>query len=210
MSSDKLAYWGFVIGAVSLGFTVVAAIAAVFAAVYARGSATRKTLEAVRENTDETAQQVTAVRTHVAQVDGHLKTQNERHDLDAAGDRASMVVTGEAWADEVFPLIFTLHADDFVLHQIELVNDGNFSAGAFPCKRLNEQDYRTNIAPDSFGKWYNNGKYQTQGENRTVSIKATLMRGESRTSKTFSLTATMAFRQGKAGTSYYNRVDGEC
>ena len=204
MAVDKIAVAGLVVGIVGGVAGIVGAIAAIYAAKYAKGSATQTGLEAVETNTAATTKQIAAVRTHIAQVDDHLRLQNERHDIAEAGQRVSIVVIGEAWANEVMPMMFTLATTDFFLHQIELVNDGNFSVGAYPCNRLDTENYRVNIPPEAFSEWYQNGKFQGPAEFKSVSIRATLMLGEERTTKLFSGTARMSFRQGQDGTSYYN------
>jgi len=210
MAIDKIAVAGLVVGIVGGLAGIIGAIAAVYAAKYAKGSATQSGLEAVEKNTARTTEQITAVRAHIAQVDDHLRVQNGRHDLAAAGDRVAIVASGEAWANEVMPMMFILATTDFVLYQIELVSDGHFFIGAFPCKRLDAENYLINVPPEAFNRWHQNGRVQTDGDCRTVSVRVTLMLGEDRTTKTFSGTARMSFRQGRAGMSYYNHFNAQC
>src|ERR1700733_893740 len=100
MTTDQFAFYGLIVGIVGGAAGIIGAIAAVFAAVYAKGSATQESLKAVERNTAQTAEQITGVKTHMAQVDEHLRIQNNREELDIAASAISIGVKGDGWNDE--------------------------------------------------------------------------------------------------------------
>jgi hypothetical protein len=119
MNSEKIAFWGMVIGLASLPFGIVSAIAAVLAALYAKGSATQRSLEVVEQNTANTTEQITAVKGHIARVEDHLRIQNNRESLDIAARATSISVAGEGWKDEPQDFVFTVRTPGVVISRVD-------------------------------------------------------------------------------------------
>jgi hypothetical protein len=111
------------IASLTLVFTVIAALAAVVAAFYAKGSGAKTDLERVERNISE---RIEAVR-------AHLEEQHRREAQRALVDRASMAVEARGPAGEPLVLRFTLDDAGMELLRVDLLNADSMQSGSFSC-----------------------------------------------------------------------------
>jgi hypothetical protein len=210
MNSDKVAFWGMVIGLASLMFGVVSAIAAVFAAVYAKGSATQRSLAVVEQNTANTTEQITAVKSHIAQVEEHLRIQNNRESLDIAARATSISVAGEGWNDEPQNFVFTVRTPGMIMNRVDLVNGVDLLSGTVACNEVRPGVFAATINPQTFGKWLNSGDPLPPGDRRVIYVKAGLTIEGALRFRTFAVVTALQMRQRPDCMTYYYTTTGQC
>ncbi len=211
MSSDQLAFWGFVIAAITLGVTVVGAAAAIMAVVYARGGATQKSLELVEANTAQTAEQVLAVKGHMAQVDDHLRIQNSRESLDIAARAVSITAIGDGWNDEDQKFFFTVRTPGVSISHIDMISGSEMMSGNAQCVETSPGTFSCTVSPQSFAKWLNSGDpLPPDGERKVIHIRAGLRLDGAQRHKVFSVVTSMQMRARPGGMTYYYATSGQC
>jgi hypothetical protein len=136
---------------------IIAMIAACVAAYFAFKGPSRQDLELVEKNTAATAEQITAVRGHIAKVEDHLGIQNSRAELIAAGKKVSITVAGESWFQQQEPILLTLADPEISLMSLDLINDSEMFSGNVDCARASETTFTAVIPGSLFVAWYNNG-----------------------------------------------------
>jgi hypothetical protein len=210
MNSDKIAFWGMVIGLASLLFGIVSAIAAVLAAIYAKGSATQRSLEVVERNTAKTTEQITAVKGHIAQVEDHLRIQNNRESLDIVARATSISVAGEGWNDEPQDFVFTVRTPGVAIGRVDLVNRTELLSGTVDCNQVKPGVFAATIKPQTFAKWLNSGDLLPPGEHRIIYVRAGLTIDGASRCRTFPVVTALQMRQRPGCMTYYYTTTGQC
>jgi hypothetical protein len=150
----------------SLVFSIIASLAAVMAAFYAKGSASKADLERVERNTAESVKHIDAVRTH-------LEERIRREALLARFDRVSMAVDARGPAGESVLLRFTLNDERIELLRADLLNADNMQSGSFSCSPTDEPScFVTTVDHDTVRSWFGAGTDTNDGKR--VQIRAHL------------------------------------
>ena len=209
MTSDQIAFWGLVVSCVALLIGAVSAVAAIFAVIYAKGSATQKSLSVVEQNTAVTAEQIAAVKGHITQVENHLRIQNKREALDIAAFGTSIVVNGEGWNDETQRFVLTVRTPGVSLSQVDLVSAAGLHSGSIPCTQVEPGVFETSVQPQMFAKWFNSGDLLPPGNRRIVHIRANLLIDGVSLFKDFKAEAVLQMQQRSGSTLPYYRTSGQ-
>jgi hypothetical protein len=210
MDADKIAVESLIWTVVAAVAGVISAAAAIIAACYAKGSATQRSLEVVEANTASTAETVTGVRSHLANVEDHLRFQNDQHVITSQGQRASLRVSGEGWSDNPMVLKFIVASPQFVLTGVDLLNEGEVFSGSFVCVLTEDGQYSASVPAIAFGQWFSSGTVQNHVSRHAVSILAHLSLGQNTTERRFSAIVTTQLRQSPTSMRYYYTVEGGC
>jgi hypothetical protein len=189
---------------------IVAMCAAIVAAFFAIRSPSKDDLQRVERNTADTAEQITAVRGHISQVENHLNVQNSRANLAAAGENVSIGVIGEGWRSDSLKVFFTLADPNFTLTRIELVNGAGLYSGGFDCIPTESLTFAAAIEPNAFSAWLQSGIFQHSVDQSVVSIRAFLTLPNGRTERTFPVIARMSLRPKANVLTYYTNLNGQC
>jgi len=150
------------IASLTLVFTVIAALAAVVAAFYAKGSAAKTDLERVERNI---AERIEAVR-------AHLEEQHRREAQRSLVDRASMAVEARGPAGEPLVLRFTLDDAGMELLRVDLLNADSMQSGSFSSTPMQPPCFSAKVDHDSLRNWFGAGNETSNGKR--VQIRAHL------------------------------------
>jgi hypothetical protein len=192
---------------------IIAMIAACVAAYFAFKGPSRQDLELVEKNTAATAEQITAVRGHIAKVEDHLGIQNSRAELIAAGKKVSITVAGESWFQQQVPISLSLADPEISLMSLDLINDSEMLSGNVDCARASETTFTAVIPGSLFVAWYNNGtSVDMTTTNHRVFMRVNLTIGGLSVSRKVPVMANLQMRANspQGGMSYYNVISGAC
>jgi hypothetical protein len=203
MEVDKIAVGGLVAG-------VVGAVAACIASWYAFKAPSKEDLKRVEDHTAKTSAEVSAVRGHIAQVDDHLKLQNDQQALIDLGNRASIAVKGEAWTAEPLTLNLLMKTPDLPLVRVELISGSDLYVGSCSCEYIHAGLFQATMTPETFGRWFAGGKFTDNTMTRIVSIRAFMNAKGREASRTFPVVARSFQKQAPTQVTNYNTVEGEC
>lgn len=196
----------------NLVVATIAMMAACAAALFALKGPSRQDLERVEKNTAATAEQITAVRGHIAKVEDHLGIQNSRAELTAAGNKVSISVAGEGWYQLPIPISLTLVDPDITLISLDLINDSELLSGNVKCTRASETTFTAVIDGSQFAVWFNSGKSVDTIDKHLVFLRVNMKIGGLDVSKNLPVKATLEMRRNspQGGMAYYNIISGAC
>jgi hypothetical protein len=148
MDDHSIAVWGLWVALVAAVAAIVAAIAAIKTLVYAKEAPTKDDLARVEKNTAESTQ--------------HLKRQSERDEFAAMAQAVPIAVTGESHPTEPLSILLTVRDRGIPLTRLGLYNEHGSLFGIVLCKRISDLQYQAEIPSDTFGVWFNAGRFLSQ------------------------------------------------
>jgi hypothetical protein len=196
----------------NLVIATIAMIAACAAAYFAFRGPNKQDLERVEKNTAATAEQIEAVRGHLAKVEDHLGIQNSRAELIAAGNRVSIAVSGENWFQSEVPISLILGNPEISLLSLDLINDAGMLSGIIHCARASELMFTAVIPGDKCVAWFNSGTPVDTVDKHLVFLRVNLTVGSLDVSRKLAVTVNLQMRQNpiQGGMSYYSVISGAC
>ena len=153
------------IAILTLVFTIIGAFAAVLAAFFAKGSATKADLERLERATAESVRQLDAVRAQ------HEEKMQREAQL-ALFDRASIAVEARGPSGE--PLLFRLTLNDagMELLRVDLLNADHTQSGSFACSPTDPSCFFAKVDHEALRNWF--GASSEGSNGKRVQLRAHL------------------------------------
>lgn len=181
---DPIAVWGLVVGAIGTAAAVVGAVAAIYAARYAKASPTKEDL---------------------ARVEEHLAEQNKRELLSVRVEHVAVFVTARSpWTDPL-GLNFALKDPDVTLLRVGLLNNRDMRTETASCAQTGPLTYTAVVDRGVAQKWFDSAG-ETPHNSRPLKIRA-LIRIDG-TEHHRDLSVQMTRGQTPTGTVWL--LDGSC
>jgi hypothetical protein len=150
------------IAILNLTFTIIGAIAAVMAAFYAKGSATKADVERIERSTAES----------IAAIRAHQEEQRQREAQRALFDHASIAVEGRGPSGEPLLCRFTLNDAGMELLRVDLVNADSTQSGSFLCSPTDPTCFFAKVDHEALRSWF--GASSEGSNGKRVQIRAHL------------------------------------
>jgi len=144
LSTDQIAWWGFVCAVVAAVCAVWSGIASTAAAKYAKDAPTKEDLKRVED--------------HVAVTSHHLEHQSWREELNDGASRVSIAVEGRDFQDE--PLVVHLRLQDpsVRLIRIDMLSESGTLYGGGSCDMKEPDHYIAELDSRKVANWFNAGE----------------------------------------------------
>jgi hypothetical protein len=136
---------------------MIAALAAVVAAFYAKAGVTKADLERVERSAAESVKHIEAVR-------AHLEEQIRREARLALLDRTSMAIDARGPSGESLLFHLTLNDPKIELQRIDLLNADNMQSGSFTCSPTEPSCFVATVDPETLRSWFAAGIETSNGK----------------------------------------------
>jgi hypothetical protein len=194
LADGPIVPWSLIVAIIGVAISIVAAISALYAAVYARGTPTKEDLDRVQTNTASTSEHLANLHSHLAvmkeevnrveriaagiserleNVDSHfaainrrLDTQQERDALMARVNGVSLTFKGDVEPGKDGQFTITIKDESIALKKVELYNGSENKFGSARCEDWNPPlQVLIRLDGATFMKWYEAGSLTSGNPN---------------------------------------------